>query len=163
MLEVRRRLLAPPVPDHEQVPEQDLGLGGRLQLAGVEQLGGGLGQDVGSGSLGAEERLAVAQEQARPFGVVLGPGGERLPIEAHRRRVGGERQGAVAGLGEGMAGALRQVAEPPIRRAARTGGRSGSDGRSGRPGPRRGRPPGPPARRRRAGATRRGACAGSAE
>ena len=58
--------------------EQDLGLGGRLELAGGEQLGGCLGQHLGAAALGAEERPAVAEEQLGPLGVVLRPELERL-------------------------------------------------------------------------------------
>ena len=111
VLEACGGLLASALADHQEVGEQDLGLGGELDLARVEERGRRLGERVAAGAFGVEQRLAVAEEEPRPLGVVLGPRGEGLPVEANRGRVGGERERAVAGLEQCPPRALRQVSE----------------------------------------------------
>ena len=78
MLEASGGLLASALADHQEVGEQDLGLGGELDLARVEERGRRLGERVAAGAFGVEQRLAVAEEEPRPLGVVLGPRGEGL-------------------------------------------------------------------------------------
>ena len=111
VVEVRRGLLAPALADHEELGEKHLGFGRRLELAGVQELGRSLGEHLRARPFSAEERLPVAEEQPGPLRVVLGPGSQRLAVEVHRRRVGGECVRTVTRLQERLSGPLAQVVE----------------------------------------------------
>ena len=106
--EVTQRLVAARHPPGE-IREQDLGLGGELDLVLGEERGRCFRDRLGARVAADEEGAAAGEQHIAPLRIIGGPAVQRRLVEADRRLERVECVGAVAGLAERNPSALGEL------------------------------------------------------